>query len=224
MLLPLLPASGSTPALALATSDWTLQIAFFFSPAILEEDCKNDPSDNGDARGGETSQVAPWFEQKRGSKRGECAVLAISALSLRLSRAALLHLITMAYYQSNDSSSTSTVFSIGLIASCAHWLVRLGPQDLAHASAALLRSLVDSCSTELASVVANTLVKFAPSIPGKNVAIDADIAPPFGRRSDPSNDIRAMSVLSLLAERYIHPIKAWKPAVRSEERRVGKEC
>lgn len=180
-------------------SDWILRLADFFDPNLLESIEKSSFSmgmeDDEDGDSGPSADC--WFDDP---SRLACAVLALASLYHSLSTPNKKH-------QNALATGTSVV-----VPSAVFWIARRGPSELVSAGLSLLSRLVEAGNADVGNLLANTYVKVSPSVPRKNIPSDIELPSlSFGWKPLPNDDRKFISVLSLLAERYIYPASAWNP-------------
>jgi chromosome segregation ATPase len=185
-------------------TDWILRLADFFDPALLESidrplatGLEGDSSDE-EGRASSRGAGACWFDEPA---RLACAVLALTALYHSLSTPNKKHQTLLA-------SATSVV-----VPSAAFWLARRGPSELVNAGMSLLCRLVEGGNAEVGNLLSNAYITVPPAVQRKN--FPSDVEPPsltFGWKPLPGDERKFISLLSLLAERYIFPADAWDPA------------
>lgn len=179
-------------------SDWILRLADFFDPSLLESIEKNNFALGLEDDDDEEPLVNEgWFDNPA---RLACAVLALASLYRSLSTPNKKH-------QSMLATSTSVV-----IPSAAFWVARRGPSELVNAGLSLLSRLVEGGNTEVANLLSNSYIKVSPAVARKNFPSDVELPQLlFGWRPLPGDDRKFISIMSLLAERYIYPVDAWNP-------------
>jgi chromosome segregation ATPase len=185
-------------------TDWILRLADFFDPSLLESidralatGLEGDSSDE-EGRASSRGAGACWFDEPA---RLACAVLALTALYHSLSTPNKKHQTLLA-------TATSVV-----VPSAAFWLARRGPSELVNAGMSLLCRLVEGGNAEVGNLLSIAYIKVPPAVPRKN--FPSDVEPPsltFGWKPLPGDERKFISLLSLLAERYIFPADAWDPA------------
>lgn len=180
-------------------SDWVLRLADFFDPNLVEsiETSNFAMEDDEDGDSSRMSADCCWFDDP---SRLACSILALASLYHSLSTPNKKH-------QNALATGTSVV-----VHSAVFWIARRGPSELVSAGLSLLSKLVESGNAEVGNLLANTFIKVTPSIPRKSIPSDIE-APSltFGWKPLPNDDRKFISVLSLLAERYIYPAGAWNP-------------
>jgi hypothetical protein len=177
-------------------SGWFLRLADFFDPSILEAAISSrglyDTSDPQD-------DFAPsaWFDQP---SRVMCAKYAAQALANSLSKG-------NKKYQNMIGVSSSN-----LLSNAAFWIARRGPLELINPVIELLSHAVaknDMVRLELTQA----LLKLSPPKRGKNVHALFDCPPSsflaFGWKPLPREDLRVVSIPSLLAEQVIFQAPLW---------------
>ena len=181
-------------------SDWILRLADFFDPSLLESIETSNFSlgmEDDDEDGPGQNPSEGWFDDPA---RLACAVLALASLYCSLSTPNKKHQVTLA-------TSTSIV-----IPSAAFWVARRGPSELVNAGLSLLSRLVEGGNAEIANLLSNSYIKVSPAVPRKNFPADVELPQlVFGWKPLPGDDRKFISILSLLAERYIYPVEAWNP-------------
>lgn len=181
-------------------SDWILRLADFFDPNLLESIEKSNFSmgmeDDEDGDSGRASADC-WFDDP---SRLACAILALASLYHSLST-------TNKKHQNALATGTSVV-----VPSAVFWIARRGPSELVSAGLSLLSKLVESGNADVGNLLSNTYIKVSPAVPRKNIPSDIEMPSlTFGWKPLPNDDRKFISVLSLLAERYIYPAGAWNP-------------
>lgn len=170
-------------------TEWILKLSDFFNPMILET---MDISFNTLME--DANQNTCWFDE---SNRLSCAVLAIAILSNSLQYHNVKH--------QNVIAETATT----VLQSALYWIGRNGPTELLVASLSLL-DVVVSKNVNVAHLLASMFVKISPNSKGKNISIDGDVASlQYAWKPLPTDERRCISLLALLAERYITPCKPW---------------
>lgn len=171
-------------------SEWILRLSDFFNPMLLEtmDISYNTLMDQ------EANQHACWFDE---SNRLSCAVLAMAILVNSLQHHNVKH-------QSVIADTAATVFQ-----SAMYWIGRNGPTELLVASLSLLDVAVTK-NAHVAHLLSNMFVKIAPNSRGKNMALEGDVATlQYAWKPLPTDERRCISLLALLAERYVIPCRPW---------------
>jgi hypothetical protein len=166
--------------------EWILKLQEFFDPEILETlSISSIEGESGE-----------WFDQPG---RINCAVLALNALAGALE-------------VNNSKHQNLIAFKItSLIPITANWIARKGPNSIVQAALLLLSRVIDG-NAEVASQVANMMVKINPLKVGKHFPFGVDIPLiNFGFKPLPTDDRKFVTVSALLAERYVFCSYAWKP-------------
>lgn len=174
--------------------DWIFRLVDFFDAMVLES--LNAGNRNFDEDLGEADN-SPWFEQPT---RLICAVLALRSLYHSLSKHNPKH-------QMQIASGTSVV-----LPSACYWIARNGPADLVSAGLSLIKRVVDE-NIDAGSKLSNMIIKVPPAQSGKN--IPSGIVVPtlqFGWKPLPTDDRKFISLMALLAERYVYPCECWSPS------------
>jgi hypothetical protein len=182
--------------------EWIARLNEFFDPTLLEslETARNSAfDDEDDEDGGDSRPVNEcWFDDPA---RLSCAIWALSTLYNSLSNANKKH------------QQTLGITSSLVVPSAAFWIARRGPSEMVDASLSLLARLVQEGNADVGHALANTYLKVPPAVPRKT--FPAGVEPPslaFGWKPLPGDERRVVSLLSLLAERYVTPAPAWVPA------------
>jgi hypothetical protein len=166
--------------------EWILKLQEFFDPEMLETLIIS--SIEGECEG--------WFDQPG---RVHCAVLALNALAGALE-------VNNPKHQNVIAFKATSIIPITV-----YWIARKGPDSIVQAALLLLSRVID-CNAEIASQVANMMVKINPLKIGKNFPFGVDIpSVHFGFKPLPTDDRKFVTVSALLAERYVFCSYAWKP-------------
>lgn len=179
-------------------ADWVLRLAVFFDPQQLESrflpDSAAGSALDGSFDGQQPGGGSSWYEQQT---RLSCAILALSALYSALSTPNAKH-------QNLVANGTSLV-----IPSAAFWVARRGPVQLVNAGLSLLYRAVDS-NPEVAERLSREHVKVSPAQVGRNIPFGVE-SPPlhFSWRPSLEDDRRLVSLMALLAERYVYVSETW---------------
>lgn len=176
--------------------EWILRLADFFNPMILESMEVNSRSlMDGDAVGS-----VGWFDE---SNRLSCAVLAVAILSNGLQFHNVKH-------QNVIADGAAQVLQSSL-----YWVGRNGPAELLVASLSLFDAVVQN-NPNVAHVLSSIFIKIAPNSRGKNITSDAEAASLlYAWKPLPNDERRCISLLALLAERYVHGCKPWRAPAAS---------
>jgi hypothetical protein len=170
--------------------DWTLKLTEFFNPAYLE----TLNSGGGSGASADELDAEVWYETISYAK---CAYLALNALACSLG-------VPNGRHQELVGITIS-----GAVMNAAYWVARGGPAYITHSSLALLENAVRG-NAGVGGHVMNVVLKQSPSQRGKLVPVNAEVmAMRFGWKPLSSDDRRCISVLSLLAERYVYPAGSW---------------
>jgi hypothetical protein len=175
-------------------TDWILRLADYFDPLLLEN--LNQTNGTFDGSDSDISANLIWFEQPI---RLACAILALTSLHSSLSTKNSKH-------QMQIATATSVV-----VPAAAFWIARRGPTEMVNAGLTLLNRVVEN-NPEIGSKLSNAFVKVTPAQAGKNFPIGLELPLlNFGWKPLPSDDRKFISILALLAERYIFPVDTWTP-------------
>lgn len=171
-------------------SEWSLRLAYFFDPVLLE----NPPLDESSIYGDAPLQPTLWYT-KPGSVT--CAALALAALANALTPATRKH------------QQLLGVSLAGLIPAAAFSIARQGPLEMVDGALALLARLVER-NAEVAVQVSAALLRLDPAVRGSNIPQAAQ-APllRFGWRPLPGDERTCIAIPALLAERYMYDSQLW---------------
>ena len=186
-------------------SEWILKLADFFDPNFLEtidstssglNDYNSDDEDNN------RNMNIYWYQD---IQRLTCAILSLLTIYHSLS-------IINKKHQDLLIANNSIIINSAIF-----WLARCGPSELISITLSLLCRLVEGGNSNVGNYLSNTFLKISPAVPRKNYPTDIDLPTlHFGWKPLPNDENKFISLLSLLAERYIFPVNAWDP----EEGRV----
>ena len=171
-------------------SEWSLRLAYFFDPVLLE----NPPLDESSIYGDAQLQPMLWYT-KPGSVT--CAALALAALANALTPAAPKH------------QELLGVSLAGLIPAASFSIARQGPLEMVDGALALLARLVER-NAEVAVQVSAALLRLDPAVRGSNIPQAAQTPLlRFGWRPLPGDERTCIAIPALLAERYMYDSQLW---------------
>ncbi len=196
-------------------NEWIRRLAEFFNPFLLEkknqlqskksalQDDDEDNNHNGNHSSGELSQHF-WFDE---SERLKAAVYSLSVLYHSLVSDPV-----------NNKHQMMIIENVSnVIFYAAHWIARTGPSEILNPSFGLLAAVVKENKAGSA-FISQLTIKLTPNQAGKNIPGDAEVGSlEYGWKPLPNEETKYISFLSLLAERFIYPVKPWhSPHYESE--------
>ena len=174
--------------------EWISRLANFFNPAVLESMELSTEVDG--------SKVAlSWFDQ---SNRLSCAIFAQMILYNALNRGENRQ-------KSLEHQNLLNDLPPVVIHSSAFWLARNGPMELLSLSLSFLGAIVSE-NPQIGHALSHLHIKIPPASKGNNIPAQCELPRlSFGWKPLPNDERRYISLMSLLAERYIYPAIPWNP-------------
>jgi chromosome segregation ATPase len=199
-------------------NQWIIRLAEFFNPGILEKlnqprlkSSLTDDSEGGNNDGQQLQQQF-WFQD---SGHLSCAISAISVLYVSLLSSIppgpdatdenLSSLVVNTKHQNMILDTANIVLNYA-----AHWIARCGPTEILNPSFSLILAIIYA-NQKNAHFISQLNLKITPNTIGKNIPFTVtEIGTlEYGWRPLQQDETKYISFLSLLAERYILPIKPW---------------